>query len=120
MTGTEGPQGAGDQLSAFRKHPRWTVADLGVLLGQRAPQGDEGAGTATMIVPVGALARQPGQQPSLKIMLAGEANVVPSGRIVGHQRLPQGALLGKVSSNLDEIYSTSVFLGHGSSFDVQE
>jgi hypothetical protein len=53
-------------------------------------------------------------------MLAGEANVVPSGRIVGHQRLPQGALLGKVSSNLDEIYSTSVFLGHGSSFDVQE
>src|SRR6476620_2340892 len=116
---TERPQRTSDQLSAARNDPRWTVANLGLLLGQHATQSDEGASTATVIVPIGALTGQPGQQPRLELLLAGEANVIPSGRIVGHEWLPQGALIGEVSCNLDEVDATSIFLGHGRSFDVK-
>jgi hypothetical protein len=110
---TKRPQSTGDQLSDSQNDPRWTIANLGLLLGQHATESDEGASTATVIMPVGALAGQPGQQPRLELLLAGEANVIPSGRIVGHEWLPQGALIGEVCSNLDEVDATSIFLGHG-------
>lgn len=43
-------------------------------LGEYSTDGDEGAGTTAMVLPVGALAWQPGQQPSLELLFAGEAD----------------------------------------------
>jgi hypothetical protein len=82
-----------------------------VALGEHATQGDECAGTATMIVPGGALAGQPGQQPRLELMLTGEADVVASNRIVRHQWLPQGLLPGKAGGDLDKVIGLLFFLG---------
>ena len=47
--------------------------DRRVLLGQGAAEDDEGAGAAAVVVPVGALAGHPGEQPRLEVALARRA-----------------------------------------------
>jgi hypothetical protein len=62
----ERPQRTRNQLPSSRNDPRGSIADLSVTLGEYAAERQKGAGTPAMVVPVGALSGQPGQQPRFK------------------------------------------------------
>src|SRR5512133_4388522 len=84
MPVTQGSQCACDQLSSPWNDPGQAAANLGMPFGEHPAESDEGTGAPAVIMPLGALARQPCQEPSLEFRLAGKAYVVASHWIVGH------------------------------------
>ena len=73
---------------------------VGRVLGEFAADDDERAARATVIVPIGALAGKPAQQPHLKFVFgAGQAVVPPSRRIEARRERPVIGRRGIASGN---------------------
>jgi hypothetical protein len=97
---------------------REAIANLGVSLGQYAAEGDEGASTPAVIMPVSALTGQPGQQPRLEIVLAGKADVGASNRI-DTSGSHKARWLARLVAILTMLIGLLFFLGMEASFEAR-
>ena len=82
-----------------RKYKDPITGDDFQLLGPTSPE----LASALNAAPV---TGQPGQQPRFNFRIAGKADVVAIDGIVGHQRLPEQALLSQLRDDLDHIDGT--------------